>query len=135
MTRSSAAGRCCSAPALRRWWASGSQVPLQAPKARPLASAPAETTPGRQGWAAVAVGLVSSFLLPGVAWAVPIQAPSAASAVAPAPGSTPAIGAGPRRPGLIPPASLQAESPLNADPSSGPRRPVPGQTRTLAANP
>jgi hypothetical protein len=135
MTRSPAAGRCCSAPALWRWLPNGSQVNLQDSTARPLASAPAEPTPGRQGWAAVAVGLVSSFLLPGAAWAVPIQAPSAASAVAPDPSSTPAVSAGPRRPGLIPSASLHAENPLDSELSSGPRRPVPGQTRTLAVKP
>ena len=83
--------------------------------------------------AAFAIGLASSFLLPVAATAIPIKATGIVSASAPAPGGTPAMPSGPRRPGVIPSTSLPRDTGTNSDLSSGPRRPVPSQSQTLSA--
>lgn len=79
-----------------------------------------------------AAAVAASFLLPFAASAVPIQSPGARASVQ-APAGSPAMAAGPRRPGVIPSTSLSRDSGSNSDLSSGPRRPVPGQNDSLTA--
>jgi len=82
-----------------------------------------------------AIALVSSFLLPLAATAVPIQSLATANVPAAAQGGAPSGTDGPRRPGVTAPTSLSRATGSDAQLHAGPRRPVPVsvQNEALAA--
>ena len=98
------------------------------------------SAPGLHGWwlrgcGSSAIALASFLLLPLAAAAVPLAPLIPATPVAAAPAGAPSGINGPRRPGVIPPASLsRGGGPADGLPQA-PRRPVPGQNAALTANP
>jgi len=97
--------------------------------------------PGLHGWwlrgcGSSAIALASFLLLPMAAAAVPLAPLIPATPVAAAPAGAPSGINGPRRPGVIPHASLSRGGGSADGLPQAPRRPVPGQKQNegLTAN-
>ena len=95
--------------------------------------------PGLHGWwlrgcSSSAIALASFLLLPMAAAAVPLAPLIPATPVAAAPAGASRGINGPRRPGVIPPASLSRGGGSADGLPQAPRRPVPGQNAALTAN-
>jgi hypothetical protein len=96
------------------------------------------SAPGLHGWwlrgcGSSAIALASFLLLPLAAAAVPLAPLIPATPVAAAPAGAPSGINGPRRPGVIPPASLSRGGGSADGLPQAPRRPVPGQNAALTA--
>ncbi len=89
-----------------------------------------------RGCGSGAIALAPFLLLPLAASAVPMAPLTPGTPVAATPVSAPSGMNGPRRPGVIPPASLSRAGGSDDGLPQAPRRPVPGQTQTenLTAN-
>lgn len=97
------------------------------------------SAPGLHAWwlrgcGSGVIALASFLLLPLAASAVPMAPLIPSAPVAAAPAGTPSDMHGPRRPGVIPPASLSRSGGSADGLPQAPRRPVPGQNEALAAN-
>ena len=97
------------------------------------------SAPGLHGWwlrgcGSSAIALASFLLLPLAAAAVPLAPLIPATPVAAAPAGASRGINGPRRPGVIPPASLSRGGGSADGLPQAPRRPVPGQNSALTAN-
>jgi hypothetical protein len=97
------------------------------------------SAPGLHGWwlrgcGSSAIALASFLLLPLAAAAVPLAPLIPATPVAAAPAGAPSGINGPRRPGVIPHASLSRGGGSADGLPQAPRRPVPGQNAALTAN-
>jgi hypothetical protein len=99
------------------------------------------SAPGLHGWwlrgcGSSAIALASFLLLPMAAAAVPLAPLIPATPVAAAPAGAPSGINGPRRPGVIPHASLSRGGGSADGLPQAPRRPVPGQKQNegLTAN-
>jgi hypothetical protein len=87
-----------------------------------------------RGCGSSAIALASFLLLPLAASAVPMAPLIPATPVAAAPAGAPSGMNGPRRPGVIPPASLSRGGGSADGLPQAPRRPVPGQNEALTSN-